>query len=79
MRTKRGWLGLGPKGAHSDDAICILYGCSVPVVLRKVMKSEKDVEEMKKHAKLTRPSTLRDELLNTHEGEEIPEQRENGR
>jgi hypothetical protein len=45
MRTKRGWLGLAPKGAQSGDIICILYGCSVPVVLRKVRKSIKDIEE----------------------------------
>jgi hypothetical protein len=45
MRTKRGWLALVPKGAQPGDLICILYGCGVPVVLRKVMKSEKDNEE----------------------------------
>jgi hypothetical protein len=48
MRTKRGWLGLAPKETRSDDLICILYGCSVPVVLRKVMKSEKDIKDEQK-------------------------------
>jgi len=44
MRTKRSWLGLAPKGARPDDLICILYGCSVPVVLRRVRKSQQDLE-----------------------------------
>ena len=29
------WLGLAPMAAQENDIICILYGCSVPVVLRK--------------------------------------------
>ncbi|KAG0650483.1 Heterokaryon incompatibility protein [Hyphodiscus hymeniophilus] len=28
------WLGLAPMAAQPEDLICILYGCSVPVVLR---------------------------------------------
>jgi hypothetical protein len=28
-------IGLAPQYAKSGDTICILYGCSVPVVLRK--------------------------------------------
>jgi hypothetical protein len=28
-------IGLLPRGARSDDVVCILFGCSVPVVLRK--------------------------------------------
>jgi hypothetical protein len=28
-------IGLAPQYAKSGDNICILYGCSVPVVLRK--------------------------------------------
>ncbi len=50
MRTKRSWLGLVPKAAHSDDLICILNGCSVPVVLRRVHKSALDIDlERKDH------------------------------
>ena len=29
-------FGLGPSKAQKDDIVCILFGCSVPVVLRKV-------------------------------------------
>ena len=29
------WIGLAPMAAQEDDVICILYGCSVPVVLRE--------------------------------------------
>ena len=32
-----GWLGLAPMAAQVEDIICILYGCSVPVVLRPQM------------------------------------------
>ena len=31
---KRKLFGLGPKGTRVGDLICILYGCSVPVILR---------------------------------------------
>lgn len=34
--SSKGYLGLGPKGLLSSDIICIMLGCSVPVVLRKV-------------------------------------------
>ena len=34
MRTRRGHLGLVPADAKVGDSICVLYGCSVPVVLR---------------------------------------------
>jgi hypothetical protein len=44
-------LGLAPEQAEKDDLVCILYGCSVPVVLRKhdksesVFKSEKEQQQ----------------------------------
>jgi hypothetical protein len=45
MRTRRGGrLGLVPKGAQPGDLICILYGCSVPVVLRKYRKDRSHLE-----------------------------------
>jgi hypothetical protein len=28
------WIGLAPMAAHAEDIICVLHGCSVPVVLR---------------------------------------------
>lgn len=33
--TERTFVGLIPRNAKVDDMVCILYGCSVPVVLRK--------------------------------------------
>jgi hypothetical protein len=34
--SDRGYIGLGPIAARKSDMICVLYGCSVPVILRKV-------------------------------------------
>ena len=34
--SERGYIGLGPIVTRKSDMICILYGCSVPVILRKV-------------------------------------------
>ncbi|KAH6669233.1 heterokaryon incompatibility protein-domain-containing protein [Halenospora varia] len=33
--TDNGYIGLGPVKMRKGDQICILYGCSVPIVLRK--------------------------------------------
>ena len=33
-------LGLAPDGAQEGDLICIIFGCSVPVVLRKIVSDE---------------------------------------
>lgn len=35
IKTNRGLLGLGPEKTKKRDLICILYGCSVPVLLRQ--------------------------------------------
>ncbi|KAI9744545.1 MAG: hypothetical protein M1818_002074 [Claussenomyces sp. TS43310] len=35
IKTAKGFFGLVPPAATSSDLICILFGCSVPVVLRK--------------------------------------------
>jgi hypothetical protein len=32
---QNGWLGTAPSRARQGDLVCILYGCSVPVVLRQ--------------------------------------------
>jgi hypothetical protein len=32
--TKEGYLGLGPVDAQVGDVVCVLFGCSVPVILR---------------------------------------------
>ena len=40
----RPMFGLGPRAMDIGDAICILYGCSVPVVLRKRSQSNTAME-----------------------------------
>lgn len=46
MRTKKDRrLGLAPELTKSSDLICILYGCSVPVLLRKFTKAPEEVQE----------------------------------
>ncbi|KAI8635266.1 hypothetical protein F5Y19DRAFT_5621 [Xylariaceae sp. FL1651] len=46
IKTKNGWLGLANKNAQKNDLICIIYGCSVPVILRRQpMKSLGEVED----------------------------------
>lgn len=32
--SEKGYIGLGPAQVQSGDCLCILYGCSVPVILR---------------------------------------------
>ena len=39
-RPEKPRFGLGPNTAQKGDIVCILYGCSVPVVLRKVGTSD---------------------------------------
>jgi hypothetical protein len=41
----RARLGLVPKAARKGDLICILYGCSVPVLLRKFEKTEDEIND----------------------------------
>ncbi|KAF7511266.1 hypothetical protein GJ744_004831 [Endocarpon pusillum] len=41
--SREHFLGLAPSKAREGDLICILYGCSVPVVLRKVRKDSEDI------------------------------------
>jgi hypothetical protein len=39
---EHGWMGLAPTAARIGDIICILYGCSVPVILRPFFEGEID-------------------------------------
>ena len=34
--TERGYMGLGPPGVHNGDKVCVLPGCSFPLLLRGV-------------------------------------------
>ncbi|KAF2838113.1 hypothetical protein M501DRAFT_976223 [Patellaria atrata CBS 101060] len=45
MRSKETkQLGLVPKYSKNNDLICILYGCSVPVILRRYEKTDGQIE-----------------------------------
>jgi len=41
IRTSRGYLGLAPASAKAGDLICILYGCTVPVILTQPLPSSR--------------------------------------
>jgi len=45
-------IGLAPDDAQPEDLVCILYGCSVPVILRKYVKSPSVVESQWRQQKL---------------------------
>lgn len=45
IRTESGHLGITRKGVKRGDAVCILYGCSVPVILRRHEKSEDVIQD----------------------------------
>jgi hypothetical protein len=36
MISSKGYIGLAPPKAQEGDLICVLFGCSVPVIIRKV-------------------------------------------
>ena len=44
IETQRGRLGLAHGDVKEGDAVCILYGCSVPVIMRRRDKSEGDIK-----------------------------------
>ncbi|KAF2099165.1 HET-domain-containing protein [Rhizodiscina lignyota] len=44
MRTAAGRLGLGREDTEPGHLICILYGCTVPVILQKVKKSDEQLQ-----------------------------------
>ncbi|KAI9866606.1 MAG: hypothetical protein M1813_001158 [Trichoglossum hirsutum] len=39
ITTGRGYVGMAPEAVQNDDIICVLLGCTVPVVLRQVEDS----------------------------------------
>lgn len=38
--TEKGYVGMGPLRAKKGDFVCVLFGCSVPVILRKTCGEE---------------------------------------
>jgi hypothetical protein len=48
IRTQRGrYLGLVPEATRKEDLVCILYGCTVPVVLRRHEKTPEQMEQQR--------------------------------
>ena len=48
IKTKRGRLGLAPCRAKKGDLVCVLFGCSVPVLLRQ----HKDADTLEKYFRI---------------------------
>jgi hypothetical protein len=48
MKTESGRLGMVSKRARNGDLVCILYGCSVPVILRRHAKSDAMISKEKR-------------------------------
>lgn len=47
VKTKSNRIGLVPKGVQKGDLVSILYGCSVPVILRRFKKNATEYEREK--------------------------------
>ncbi|KAF2763213.1 hypothetical protein EJ05DRAFT_472122 [Pseudovirgaria hyperparasitica] len=61
VRSTNGYLGLLPRNTKEDDIICILGGCSVPVVLRRHTKTKEQgafQTECRRTENITRASIL---------------------
>jgi hypothetical protein len=41
--TKEGYIGAVPLETQPDDMVCVLFGCSVPIVLRKMVVAKDEV------------------------------------
>lgn len=52
IKTGLGHLGVARKGVKKGDIVCILYGCSVPVILRQHVKREDVVAEEEEEDRL---------------------------
>ena len=44
IHTTRGNLGIANQDVKANDLVCILHGCSVPVILRPIAKSKDDLK-----------------------------------
>jgi Heterokaryon incompatibility protein (HET) len=70
-----------PKSAQPEDMICILYGCSVPVILRPHFKTDEEVEDEirsdEKESKKPREEAARYIIKLLRKRQEERERREN--
>ena len=69
--TKKGYLGLGPTNARKDDLVCILYGCSVPVIIRKYGQGHRYVGESYIHGLMDGAAVDQQSLRDTMEEQEF--------
>ena len=69
--TKKGYLGLGPTKARKGDFVCILYGCSVPVILRKEDQGHEFVGESYIHGLMDGAAVNQQSLRDTLEEREF--------
>ena len=69
--TKKGYLGLGPRKARKGDLVCILYGCSVPVILRKYGQGHRFVGESYIHGLMDGAAVNQQSLRDTFEEREF--------
>jgi hypothetical protein len=53
IRTEKGFLGLVSEKVKEGDLICIIYGCTVPVILRKGKKKRQKERENEENEDLT--------------------------
>ena len=69
--TKKGYLGLGPTNAQKGDLVCILYGCSVPVIIRKYGQDYRFVGESYIHGLMDGAAVDQPSLRDTMEEREF--------
>lgn len=69
--TKKGYLGLGPTNARKGDLVCILYGCSVPVIIRKYGQGHRYVGESYIHGLMDGAAVDQPSLRDTMEEQEF--------
>jgi hypothetical protein len=76
IRTVKGTLGLAHEQVEAGDLICIIYGCSVPVILRRKYKADAVIVAIDSGAKQkphhqNRPSMARSIDKNMNEVQEL--------
>ena len=69
--TKKGYLGLGPTKARKGDLVCILYGCSVPVIIREYGQGHRFVGESYIHGLMYGAAVDQQSLRDTMEEQEF--------
>ena len=69
--TKKRYLGLGPTKARKGDLVCILYGCSVPVIIRKYGQGHRFVGESYIHGLMYGAAVNQQSLRDTLEEREF--------